>query len=63
MRRRLLEVPVPKLAEAEMVQWCNRVTALNAAHRAHPPAACLSLQNEQVRRLEKVNPERPALWQ
>ena len=63
MRTRLLEVPVPKLAEAEMVQWCNRVAALNAAHRAHPPAACLSLQNEQVRRLEKVNPERPALWQ
>ena len=63
MQTRLLEVPVPKLAEVEMVQWCNRVTALNAAHRAHPPAACLSLQNEQVRRLEKVNPERPALWQ
>jgi len=63
MQTRLLEVPVPKLAEVEMIQWCKRVATVNAAYRAHPPAACLSLQNEQVRRLEKVNPERPALWQ
>jgi hypothetical protein len=63
MQTRLLETPLPKLSDEEMAKYCRHITEFNGSYRLPTHPACQRGHEENVRRLNGLDPGRPALMQ
>ena len=63
MQTRLLETPIPQLSDQEMTAYCKRLTEFNGAFRLPTHPACQLRHEESVRRIDSLDPGRPALMQ
>jgi hypothetical protein len=63
LETRLLELPSPALTGRDLEKYCAASTARNGTVGAPAPAKCVGLYNENVRRLDALDPARPALSQ
>lgn len=63
MQTRLLVTPIPQLSDADMVKYCRHITEFNGSYKLPTHPACQHRHDENARRLDALDPGRPAIMQ